>query len=255
MSTNKTIFFVFGMTVIVAILLAGFKTATQDIAAKNEDIFNKRQILLAIANPLADAGKTLDALSDEEVLSIFEQQVEQKIVDADGDAVTAEELEAKGMAGAQAVNVDMAKEKKKPMEERMFPVYKVNLDNSSYYIFSVRGSGLWDAIWGNVALESDMNTIAGVSFDHAGETPGLGAEIKDNAAWREQFVGKKIYRGEEYVSINVRKGGAIDKEHEVDGLSGATITADGVTDMLYDGLKAYEPYMEEADASTSMNLK
>ena len=154
-----------------------------------------------------------------------------------------------------AVSIDMAKEKKKPEAERMYPVYKVNLDNSSYYIFSVRGNGLWDAIWGNVALEQDMNTVAGVSFDHAGETPGLGAEIKDNATWRAQFVGKKIYDGDKYVSIYVRKGGAIDKEHEVDGLSGATITADGVTEMLYNGLKAYEPYMDDADASTSMNFK
>ncbi|OAV43083.1 NADH:ubiquinone reductase (Na(+)-transporting) subunit C [Lewinella sp. 4G2] len=247
MSTNKVIFFVLGMTVLVALLLAGFKTATQDIAAKNEDIFNKRQILLAIANPLEAAGKPLASLSDEEVLAIFEEQVDQTIVDADGDPMD--------MPGMKAVNIDMAKELKKEPEERMYPVYKVNLDSDAYYIFSVRGSGLWDAIWGNVALESDLNTIAGVSFDHAGETPGLGAEIKDNATWRAQFVGKKIYDGDKYVSIYVRKGGALDQEHEVDGLSGATITADGVTDMLYSGLKAYEPYMEEANASTSMNLK
>jgi Na+-transporting NADH:ubiquinone oxidoreductase subunit C len=102
-----------------------------------------------------------------------------------------------------------------------------------------------------------MNTVAGVSFDHAGETPGLGAEIKDNAAWKAQFVGKKIYNDAgEFVSVTARKGGAIDKNHEVDGLSGATVTADGVTDMLYEGLKSYEPYMEEAEtATTSMNLK
>ena len=129
------------------------------------------------------------------------------------------------------------------------------MDGKSGYIFSVRGSGLGDAIWGNIALEEDMNTVAGVSFDHAGETPGLGAEIKDNNAWKAQFVGKKIYDGDKYVSVYVRKGGAIDLEHEVDGLSGATVTADGVTKMLYEGLKAYEPYMEDAEGATSMNLK
>ena len=247
MSTNKVIIFVLGMTVLVALLLAGFKTATQGIAALNEDIFNKRQILEAVARPLEAAGRPAASLSDDEVLQLFEDQMETTVINSSGEEMT-------DMTVAQ---VDLAKERKKPEEERMYPVYKLNLDNSAYYIFSVRGNGLWDAIWGNVALEQDMNTIAGVSFDHAGETPGLGAEIKDNTAWKAQFVGKKIYEGDKYVSVYVRKGGALPsrKEHEVDGLSGATVTADGVTKMLYEGLKAYEPYMEEANASTSMNMK
>ena len=247
MSTNKVIFFVLGMTVLVALLLAGFKTATQDIAAKNEDIFNKRQILEAVARPLEAAGRPAAELNDEDVLALFDQQMETAVVNAEGEV----------MADMTVSQVDLAQERKKPEEQRMYPVYKLNLDGAAYYIFSVRGSGLWDAIWGNVALEEDMNTIAGVSFDHAGETPGLGAEIKDNNAWKAQFVGKKIYEGDKYVSVYVRKGGALAsrKEHEVDGLSGATVTADGVTKMLYEGLKAYEPYMEDADGSTSMNLK
>lgn len=233
------------MTVVVALLLAGSKVVLEPIATKNEDIFNKRQILEAIATPLEEAGKSVASLSDQEVLDIFDQQVEQAVINADGGSVE----------NMKAIEVDMAKERKKPVTERMYPVYEVSLDGKSFYIFSVRGSGLWDAIWGNVALEEDMNTVAGVSFDHAGETPGLGAEIKDNASWKAQFVGKKIYDGDKYVSVYVRKGGAVDLEHEVDGLSGATVTADGVTKMLYEGLKVYEPYMEDAEGATSMNLK
>ena len=247
MSTQKVIFFVLIMTVLVALLLAGTKLATAPLADRNEDIFNKRQILGAVAGPMMDAGKDVNALSGEEVLAIFSEQVDQRIVGASGEPMD--------VPGMEAIDVDMAKERKKDPSERMYPVYEVNLDGKSYYIFSVRGTGLWDAIWGNIALEEDLNTVAGVSFDHAGETPGLGAEIKDNAAWKAQFVGKKIYDGERFVSVYVRKGGAIDKEHEVDGLSGATVTADGVTKMLYEGLKAYEPFMEDADASTGMNLK
>ena len=247
MSTNKVVFFVLGMTVLVALLLAGFKTATQDIAARNADIFDKRQILAAVARPLSAAGRPAEALSDEEVLSLFEEQMQTAVVNSAGEEMT-------DMTVAQ---VDLAQERKKPEETRMYPVYKLDLDGDGYYIFSVRGNGLWDAIWGNIALEGDLNTIAGVSFDHAGETPGLGAEIKDNEAWKAQFVGKKIYEGDKFVSVFVRKGGALQSraEHEVDGLSGATVTADGVTKMLYEGLKAYEPYMDEADATTGMNLK
>jgi len=246
MSTKYIYIFALIMTVVVALLLAGSKVVLDPIAKKNEDIFNKRQILEAIAVPLEKAGKPLADLTNEEVLGIFDKQVEQAVVMADGELVE----------GKKAIEVDMAKERKEPENLREYPVYEVALDGKSYYIFSVRGTGLWDAIWGNIALQEDMNTVAGVSFDHAGETPGLGAEIKDNAKWKSQFVGKKIYKGDKYVSINVRKGGAIDKAHEVDGLSGATVTADGVTDMLYSGLKAYEPYMESATkGATSMNLQ
>ncbi|SEQ86645.1 NADH:ubiquinone reductase (Na(+)-transporting) subunit C [Neolewinella agarilytica] len=246
MSTKYIYGFAFAMTILVAALLAGSKVVLEPIAMKNEDIFNKRQILEAISTPLAAAGQELSSLSDDQVLEIFEKQVDQTVVSADGEPVD----------GMMAIEVDMAKERKKPEAERMYPVYEINFDGKSYYVFSVRGTGLWDAIWGNIALEGDMNTVAGVSFDHAGETPGLGAEIKDNAAWKAQFVGKKIYNDEgKFVSVTARKGGAIDKEHEVDGLSGATVTADGVTDMLYEGLKSYEPYMEDAEtATTSMKL-
>ncbi len=246
MSTKYIYTFALIMTVLVALLLAGSKVVLGPIAEVNEDIFNKRQILEAISGPLEEAGKSVTTLSDQEVLDLFEGQVKQAVVMADGTP----------MEGKKAIEVDMAQERKKAEDERMYPVYEVALDGSKYFIFSVRGSGLWDAIWGNIALKEDMNTVAGVSFDHAGETPGLGAEIKDNTKWKGQFAGKKIYDGNEYVSVNVRKGGAIDKDHEVDGLSGATVTADGVTDMLYSGLKAYIPYMKEASkGATSMNLK
>lgn len=243
MSTTKTYLFVLGMTLLVALLLAGTKIATQGPAAVNEDIFNKRQILNAIAVPLSETGKSVADLSGDEVLDFFDNQVNQRVVNANGDVLEDIDFEA--------IDIDLAKEKKKAPEERVYPVYEVNLDGNNFYIFSVRGIGLWDAIWGNVALESDLNTIAGVSFDHAAETPGLGAEIKDNRKWVAQFVGTKIYTEDgKYVSILVRKGGAIDRTHEVDGLSGATVTADGVTDMLYDGLQAYEPYMEEAGSAS-----
>ncbi len=239
---NTRYIYTFGliMTVVVALALASSTVLLGPIAKKNEDIFNKRQILEAIAKPLEQAGKSVSTLSDQEVLDIFDKQVEQAVVTASGETVE----------GMKAIEVDMAKERKKPEGERVYPVYEVSLDGKAFYIFSVRGSGLWDAIWGNIALEEDLNTVAGVSFDHAAETPGLGAEIKDNASWKAQFVGKKIYDGDKYVSINVRKGGAIDEEHEVDGLSGATVTADGVSKMLYEGLQAYEPYMEEADGAS-----
>ena len=248
MSTKYIYTFGVIMTVVVALVLAGFRTMTAEQAAINEDIFNKREILATVAEPMAQADRPIDELTDAEVLEVFKNNVQQIFVNANGEA--AEDV--------NTTTFDLAKEYKKPVEQRVYPVYVFDLDGNQYYVFSVRGNGLWDAIWGNIALASDLNTVTGASFDHAGETPGLGAEIKDNAGWKAQFRGKKIYDGNEFVSIIVRKGGAVDQEHEVDGLSGATVTGDGVTKMLYNGLKAYEPYIEEqraGGASTSMNLK
>ena len=247
---NTKYIYTFGtiMTVVVALLLAGFRTATADAAARNEDVFNKREILATVADPLAEAGSPIGSLTDEEVLEIFNEQVEQVVVDGQGQV----------LGDVTVSEVDLAAEYKKPEATRRYPINIFNIDGEKYYVFSVRGNGLWDAIWGNIALASDLNTVTGASFDHAGETPGLGAEIKDNAGWKSQFEGKKIYNGDEFVSIIVRKGGAVDPEHDVDGLSGATVTGDGVTKMLYNGLKAYEPYISQARAggdATSMNLK
>lgn len=228
------------MTAIVAVLLTGFRQATKAQADLNEDIFNKRAILSAVEDYLGD-GVTVASLSDDDVMNIFETQVDQLVVDLSGQQVE----------GMMADDIDMAKEKKKPEPQRKYPVYVYEQDGAKFYILAVRGTGLWDAIWGNIALKSDLNTVVGATFDHAGETPGLGAEIKDNPAFPAQFKGKEIYTDNgRYVSITVRKGGARDPDHEVDGITGATVTSDGVSDMLYDGIKNYEPFFEQVKQSS-----
>jgi Na+-transporting NADH:ubiquinone oxidoreductase subunit C len=232
-STKYIVIFILILTGSVAVALTGLREATKSQAATNEDIFNKRAILSAIEDYLPD-GKQVSDFSDEEVLQLFET-MEQPVVNMQG-----EELE-----GVKAQSVDMAKERKKPESERRLPVYVYEYEGEKFYILSVRGNGLWDEIWGNIALKSDLNTVAGAAFDHKGETPGLGAEIKDNPTFAEQFQGKKIYDDGEYVSIKVRKGGAKNDTYEVDGISGATVTADGVQEMLYRGLKYYQPYLEQ----------
>lgn len=237
METTKYIFtFIAIITVSVAVLLTGMREITKDKAAQNEDVFNKRAILSAIDGYLPGDKKVSD-FSNEEVLGLFENQMEQLVLDANGQVVE----------GERASNINMAKERKKPMDDRKYPLYiYTQEDGSKFYIATVRGNGLWDEIWGYIALENDLNTIAGAAFDHTGETPGLGAEIKDNPNFPRQFKGKKIFDEDgEYVSILVRKGGAIPgNPHQVDGISGATVTADGVTEMMHRGLRSYVPYMK-----------
>ena len=235
--TSYIVFFTLAMTVLVALLLSGLFYGTKEQAALNEAVFNKRAILSAISDQF---DKKINDFSDEEVLAIFDERVEQKVLDMSGEEV--EEILAE--------NIDMKKEKKKPEAARKLPLYIFNGEAEKIYIISIRGNGLWDEIWGNIALKPDFNTVAGAAFDHQGETPGLGAEIKDNPAFAKQFKGKKLYsENGEYRSINVRKGGAKDQNHDVDGISGATVTGDGVKEMLYRGIKYYEPYFNKLKSS------
>ena len=144
------------------------------------------------------------------------------------------------------------------MDQR-FPLYRASVDDESYYIVPLRGAGLWDAIWGYIALKEDKNTIKGAVFDHKGETAGLGAEITQQ--WfQDRFVDEKIFDTDGIlVGISVSKTNNdpsdSDKEdHEIDAISGATITGDGVTDMIKERLQHYLPYFQKESSAMAINL-
>lgn len=146
--------------------------------------------------------------------------------------------------------------KKEPIQQR-FPLYLADVEGASYYIIPLRGAGLWDAIWGYIALESDRNTIKGAVFDHKAETAGLGAEITQQ--WfMNRFVGEKVFGNDgKLVGISVSKTNNdpkdLDKnDHEVDAISGATITGDGVSDMIIERLTHYQPYLEQTQTTTTV---
>jgi len=220
------------MTLVVSIVLAFTVTGLKPFHDAAEAVFKKRDLLSAIEDQLP---KKLAAMSDEEVLKLFDSKMEQVVIDAQGEV----------MQGITAEKVDMAAEEKKPADQRHYPLFIYNGDKGKIYLMSVRGNGLWDKISGYIALKDDLNTIAGASFSHVAETPGLGAEIKDNPNFPKQFIDKKLLNEQgEYVSVKVVKGGVKDPLHEVDGISGATITSTGVSEMLVRGLEVYLPYFE-----------
>ena len=157
-----------------------------------------------------------------------------------------------------AFEIELNKELKKAPLEQRFPIYEANVEGNKYYIVPLRGAGLWNAIWGYIALEEDKNTIKGAVFDHAGETAGLGAEITQD--WfQNRFLGEKVFdiKGN-LVGINVSKTNNdpkdLDKDdHEVDAISGATITGDGVTNMIIERLTHYLPYLKNDDQIVASN--
>ena len=120
---------------------------------------------------------------------------------------------------------------------------------TSGVVVPLYGAGLWGPIWGYIALDTDMNTVKGIVLDHAGETPGLGAEIT-TPKHQAMYPGKTIYEGDAIVGVTLKKGGA-DKSnpHEVDAITGGTKTSDGVTAMISDCLNNYKPYFDNARAA------
>lgn len=118
--------------------------------------------------------------------------------------------------------------------------YECEFDGQKKTVYTVKGMGLWGGINGFVAVNADNNTIYGVYFNHEGETAGLGAEIKDNVKWQEQFQGKKIHKdGEPGIALGVKKDAPADDPNDVDAVTGATLTSNGVDQMLKEGLAKF----------------
>ena len=227
-------------------------------------------MIVGIASILAFTSQTLKPMQDENV----KNEKMQNILSTVGINVSREEAEKsykKYIVEELALKIDgsineninpfsdlnLAKELKKDYEDQHFPLYVAEINSEKYYIIELRGTGLWDAIWGYISLKSDFNTVNGVSFDHKGETAGLGAEITKD--WfKESFKDEKIFNSNgELVGIKVLKGNNdpnnIDKDdHEVDAISGSTITGDGVTDMIYERVNNYLPYLSLINDKVSM---
>ena len=214
------------MVIIVALVLSTAATLLRPLQERNMRIEKMQNILAAINIPAPRADA--EALFNQYVTTT-------KIVNHLG-----EELEG------DAFEVDLQDENRKDVADRQLPVFIAERDGETFFIVPLRGNGLWGPIWGYVGLKSDLVTIAGANFDHASETPGLGAEIADRE-FQEQFPGKRIFDEDgTFRPVRVVKGRAPAGDlYAVDGISGGTITSNGVTNMLRDGLEVYKSYFEK----------
>lgn len=225
------------MVVIVATLLALASLSLQKRQYANELNEKKQSILESLFAEEAAAEELSAAEYIAEKGIDYDSYIQDKVLDADGHPIEGEDTFGllKDLAGA--------------FEAGKYPVFEA-VDGR--VVIPVTGSGLWGPIWGYVALDKDMNTLAGIIMAHKGETPGLGAEIA-TPKYQARFVGKKIFEGDEFVSVKLRKGGVTEAniEHEVDAISGGTKTSDGVTNMLYNSLSHYLPFLEARRHSAS----
>ena len=249
MQQSNTYIIVFSavLTIVLGGLLSLANQGLKPMQEKSVELDTKSKILSAVTDLKGKKGQV--------ILDLYSETIESIVVNIDGEVV---EKDEKG-APIVAENVDIAKNYKKAPEDRLYPVFKFhqagNKNKVESYIFPIYGKGLWGPIWGFIALETDLNTIKGVSFDHKTETPGLGARITTKEI-SDRYIGKKVFNdGGEVVSVIMRKGennpASLLDEHHVDGLSGATLTGKGVNEMLESYFMHYEGFISKTKSNAS----
>ena len=232
--SNKYIFiYATVLVVIVAAVLSTTAVVLKPYQTKNIET-EKIQNLLAAVN--------IEASFDEAENMYKKYFKEELAINKEGVIVSRYDINTGYLEGdirPFAIDVKKHQALLKAGDDVAFPLYIYEKDGQKGYVIPLQGAGLWGDIWGNIALASDFNTVVGVNFGHASETPGLGAEIATKA-FQEPFAGKHIYDADgNFVSVPVRKN-AVD--NEVDAISGGTITSTAVSDMLYNDLNFYQNY-------------
>ena len=226
-SNTYTIIYSIVMVVIVAFLLAFVFQAlkpTQDI---NVALDKQKQILYSL---------NIRDLSDTEAAAKYKEVVvADNIIDESG-VVTTPGTQGGTAAGFKLNSADF--------KAGRLALYVCKIDGKDKYVIPVYGMGLWGPISGYVALNDDRSTVYGAYFNHDSETAGLGAEIKDNRAWQEQFQGKKLFKGNDRSAIALSVLKKIDDPStQVDAVTGATLTSNGVTDMFKECLGKYLKFL------------
>lgn len=243
-SNLYVILFAIGLTVVFGGALSLTSVGLKPLQDKQVELDTKKKILGAVMD--------ISTVEDpNEILRIYGEKVKSMVVDINGNEVTVDD---KGNP-IVAEKVNIQKNSKLDPQDRKYPVFMFLNESGEVesYIFPTFGSGLWDWVSSYIALESNLNTVKGIAFDHKGETPGLGARITE-AKVQDRYAGKKIYNDQgELVSITMVKGEGNTGlgDHEVDGMSGATMTAKGLNAMLESYLECYSAFIKKTKSQNS----
>lgn len=234
-SLRHTVLVALGVSVVCSVFVSAAATVLKPAQARNKLLDEKRNILAA-------AGMLEPGATAAQVEAAF-AQFDPRIVDlasgefVEGDALAYDYRAArKDVDQSRALSSDEDLAGIKRLPERMV-VYLLPASDGSIgrVVLPVWGYGLWSTMWGFLALESDLNTVVGLGFYEHGETPGLGGEI-DNPKWKALWPGKQVYDASGQPAIDVTKNpgepGSDRAKHTIDALSGATITSNGVENMI-----------------------
>lgn len=261
---SYTILFAVAMVLVVGSLLAFTASSLKPNIEENRRMEKQQNILYAMGiNGNEDTGD-ITFVSTDKVASDFSANVSEQLVleYKDGKIIkqyTRQEfMDSKDEdKGIEPYLIDIKKQQTRAKEgkSRYLPLFVGKQEGKTVYVAPIRGKGLWDAIWGFVALDENM-VVKGTFFDHAGETPGLGANIKQRY-FMDDFYGEQLLtEAGVFKGISVAKGNndpknEIKDDYEVDALAGATITGDGVSAMIKKDLKLYLPFFQNLKTKTN----
>lgn len=232
-SSLYTILYAAIMVVIVAVGLAFTHQALNEKQIANVNMDKMQQVLRALR---------VDVSAKDAAAKYNELIKEAYLIDEAGQLIAG--TEGVGTEDA-AFQTDIASKDSKGL-----PVFVAETNGQKYYVIPMTGSGLWGAVWGYISFEEDGSTVFAADFSHESETPGLGAEI-ENRSFRAKFEDKglQLIKDGEYKSIAVVKPGQTHRDKDyVDGISGGTITSNGVSDMLYDSVGKYKEFLLKLNA-------
>ncbi len=234
-----TIGFAIVMVLVVGSLLAFMASSLKPNIKENERIEKQQNILYAMGVNEND-DTSANFVSTDVAAEKFSEFITKQIV-IDGDKIIEDE-------NAYLIDIKKEKDKAKNGGTRRLPLFIGEKNGQKFYVAPIRGKGLWDAIWGYIALDENM-VVQGAYFDHKGETPGLGANIKERF-FMDDFKGEHLLTDSgEFKGITVAKGNNDPKnqdktDYEVDAIAGSTITGDGVSAMIKGDLALYVPYFK-----------
>lgn len=238
--SNKYIFlYSAALVVVVALILSVVAMSLKD-RQENNIRNEKMQVLLAAIN--VDCTRDQAA---EQYMQYFDQEL---TVATDGSVLSVYNIKDSTMEQGETRAFDIKLKDQQKLEkdgqQGAFPIYVFNKDGKKGYVIPTQGNGLWGAIYSNIALEDDLSTVCGVTFSHDSETPGLGAEITTEK-FQKPFIGQQILdENGQVISIAVKKNADKNSRHEVDAITGGTMTSNGVNEMLADNLKRYQKFID-----------
>ena len=226
-SNSYTIIYSIIIVILVAFLLAFVFQALKPMQDANVALDKKKQILNSL---------NIRDLNNEEAAAKYQEVVlADEIIDEQGNVLE------KGEQGGENYGFKL---NSADFKNGKLALFVCKVDGQTKYVIPVYGMGLWGAINGYIAINADKSTVFGTYFDHESETAGLGAEIKDNRAWQNQFQGKKLFaQDSNKIALAVSKK-VEDPATQVDGITGATLTSNGVTEMLQTCLCAYMNFLK-----------
>ena len=244
MNTNNNVYTIVYTTIVVVIAAAILAIAAMALKPRQQANITAETISQMLTAAGFASKEDLAKNGNDQILAMYSDNIKTAfLIDAEGNKTGELETEVSDIElqdNLKAENKNIA------AGHPSLPVYVFEKDGAEVNVIPCYGAGLWGPIWGYIAFNADCTEILGAYFDHESETPGLGAKIKDEAWFREQFVGKTVNYANIDHAFSIVKGGAPkDDKSAVDAITGATMTCNGLEAALNTWFKAYIPFLQK----------